>query len=238
MINKGVWIKSKRRSMPPNRRVFDSKWVFKNKSYGQFRARPVAWGYTQIYRSRIHLELLTSGCWRHNTRHTTYVVDQQVGIPDYRHQNIVFIDSTRGRNLYEDTRRNGRSTWIIIHIRRYIDTDKIYIRYHTSRTLLVQGGNLENNPQGWIQPMQDWYLSTIYSKWSQDCNWHCICGWHAGNWRKTSIDDFDWIHQERIFDSINGWTRGLRRMYDQAWPCHDDPQDLSTRSNHQYDSII
>ena len=34
--------------MPPNRRLIDSKWVFNNKIYGQFMARLVARGYTQI----------------------------------------------------------------------------------------------------------------------------------------------------------------------------------------------
>ena len=34
--------------MPPNRRLIDSKWVFKNKRDGRFRARLVAQGYTQI----------------------------------------------------------------------------------------------------------------------------------------------------------------------------------------------
>ena len=34
--------------MPPNRRLIDSKWVFKNKRYGQFRALLVVWGCTQV----------------------------------------------------------------------------------------------------------------------------------------------------------------------------------------------
>ena len=40
--------KPKRKNMPPNRRLIDSKWVFKNKRDGRFRARLVAQGYTQI----------------------------------------------------------------------------------------------------------------------------------------------------------------------------------------------
>ena len=48
MISKGVWRKSKRINMPTNRRLIDSKWVFKNKIYGQFRACLVPQGYTQI----------------------------------------------------------------------------------------------------------------------------------------------------------------------------------------------
>ena len=36
--------------MPPNRRLIDSKWVFKKKIYGQFRAHLVARGYTQFPR--------------------------------------------------------------------------------------------------------------------------------------------------------------------------------------------
>ena len=34
--------------MPPNRHLIDSKWVFKKKIDVRFRARLVAWGYTQI----------------------------------------------------------------------------------------------------------------------------------------------------------------------------------------------
>ena len=34
--------------MPPNRRLVDSKWVFKKKIDGGFRARLVAWGHNQI----------------------------------------------------------------------------------------------------------------------------------------------------------------------------------------------
>ena len=34
--------------MPPNRCLIDPKWVFKKKIDGQFRARLVAQGYTQI----------------------------------------------------------------------------------------------------------------------------------------------------------------------------------------------
>ena len=41
-------------------------------------------------------------------RHTTYVVNKQVGLPDYRHENRFFIRNTRRRNIHEDTRRNGR----------------------------------------------------------------------------------------------------------------------------------
>ena len=48
MINKGVWRKSKRGNMSPNRRLIDSKWVFDKKRDGQLRALIVAWGDTQI----------------------------------------------------------------------------------------------------------------------------------------------------------------------------------------------
>ena len=34
--------------MPPNIRLIESKWVYKKKRYGQFRACSVAQGYTQI----------------------------------------------------------------------------------------------------------------------------------------------------------------------------------------------
>ena len=34
--------------MPPNRRLIDSKWVFKQKRDGQFGARLFGRGYTQV----------------------------------------------------------------------------------------------------------------------------------------------------------------------------------------------
>ena len=37
-----------RGNIPQNRRLIDSKWVLKNKTDCRFRARLVAWGYTQI----------------------------------------------------------------------------------------------------------------------------------------------------------------------------------------------
>ena len=48
MINKGVWRKPKRRNIPPSRHLIGSKWVFKNKIDGIFRARLVSRWYTQI----------------------------------------------------------------------------------------------------------------------------------------------------------------------------------------------
>ena len=48
MINKGVRRKPKRRNIPPNRCLIDSKWVFKKKRNGRLRARLVERGYTQI----------------------------------------------------------------------------------------------------------------------------------------------------------------------------------------------
>ena len=44
----GVWRKSKRINMPLNICLIDSKCVFKKKIDGLFRARQVAWRYTQI----------------------------------------------------------------------------------------------------------------------------------------------------------------------------------------------
>ena len=48
MINKRVWRKPKIRNMPPDIRLIDSKWVFKKKIYGQYKACLVAKGYIQI----------------------------------------------------------------------------------------------------------------------------------------------------------------------------------------------
>ena len=48
MIIKGVKRKSKRRNVLPNRHIIDSKWVFKKKRDGQFRACLVGQGYIQV----------------------------------------------------------------------------------------------------------------------------------------------------------------------------------------------
>ena len=48
MINRGVYRKPKRRNRPPNRRLIDSKWVFRKKGDDQFRAFLVRWKYPQV----------------------------------------------------------------------------------------------------------------------------------------------------------------------------------------------
>ena len=48
MISRGVWRYRKRNDVPSNRKLIGSKWVFKAKKNGVFRARLVALGYNQI----------------------------------------------------------------------------------------------------------------------------------------------------------------------------------------------
>ena len=48
MIERGVWRKTDRKRIPSNRRLIGSKWVFKIKRDGTYRARLVALGYSQI----------------------------------------------------------------------------------------------------------------------------------------------------------------------------------------------
>ena len=48
MKKRGVWTRIKRTQVPPNRRTIGSKWVFKRKRDGRFRARLCGLGYTQI----------------------------------------------------------------------------------------------------------------------------------------------------------------------------------------------
>ena len=81
--------------------------------------------------------------------------------------------------------------------------------------------------------MQNWSLPFIQSKLTLDGNFHCIRGWHAGNLIKTIIDEYHWMHKDIIYEQINGWTRGLCRVYDQAWPRQDDPQYFLIRYNYQ-----
>ena len=47
-LTRGYGENPKGKYIPPNRHLIDSKWVFKKKIFGKFRARLVAWGYTQI----------------------------------------------------------------------------------------------------------------------------------------------------------------------------------------------
>ena len=48
MINKGGWRKNKRRKIPPNIRLIESKWVFKKKGYGWVSSHLVVRGHTKI----------------------------------------------------------------------------------------------------------------------------------------------------------------------------------------------
>ena len=162
--------------------------------------------------SRIHWELLTSGNWRHDAHHNTHIVYHQVGLPDYRLWTSVFICSTRGRNLHEYIRKNFRSTWITLHVQIYIENNKIYIHSITRRMSLVQGIHKDDKPQRVIQTMQYRTLSFIPSKWTRYCNSYCISIQNSGNQRQNRTDEYDWMHQEIIFNSINGWDRGIRRM--------------------------
>ena len=48
MIEKKVWRYIKRRDVPQGRRLIGSKWVFKKKRNGVYRAQLCALGYSQI----------------------------------------------------------------------------------------------------------------------------------------------------------------------------------------------
>ena len=48
MISRGVWRNRSRRDMPAGRKLIGSKWVFKKKKNGVYRARLVALGYSQV----------------------------------------------------------------------------------------------------------------------------------------------------------------------------------------------
>ena len=59
-----------------------------------------------------------------------------------------YVQYSRRIHLHEDTRRNGRSTWRILYVKRYIGPEKIYLQSCTSSTLLVQGIYKDIDPQG------------------------------------------------------------------------------------------
>ena len=48
MIDREVWRKTERKTIPNDRRLIGNKWVFKIKRDGTYRARLVALGYSQI----------------------------------------------------------------------------------------------------------------------------------------------------------------------------------------------
>ena len=144
--------------------------------------------------------------------HTTCVVDQQLLLPDYRRWNSIFSHINRRINLHKDTKSNGRSTWRILYIQRYIDTDKIYLRYRISSMLLVWVIHQYNNPQGRVETMLDQSLLFIKSKWAQGYNFHSLHIWHTGNCRQTTNNGYYWIHQEIICNLINEWIIGLNRI--------------------------
>jgi len=48
MTKQGVWVNVDQSSIPEGRKLIGSKWVFKEKHDGQFRARLVCLGYSQI----------------------------------------------------------------------------------------------------------------------------------------------------------------------------------------------
>ena len=48
MIKRKVWRQTKINKIPKDRRLIGSKWVFKKKRNGVFRARLVGFGYSQI----------------------------------------------------------------------------------------------------------------------------------------------------------------------------------------------
>jgi len=48
MIKRGFWVNADRSSVPEGRKLIGSKWVFKEKCDGRFRARLVCLGYSQI----------------------------------------------------------------------------------------------------------------------------------------------------------------------------------------------
>ena len=131
--------KSKIRNILPNRRLIDSKWVFKKKIDGWFRSRLVAQGYNQIQGLNFTINYSPAVTDARLRITLTYVVNKHVGLPEYRLQNNIFICSTIVENLHKDTRRNVGSTWITLYIRVYSDVNWVYLRYCTPRMFLVQG---------------------------------------------------------------------------------------------------
>ena len=108
----------------------------------------------------------------------------------------------------------------------YVVNQQVQFPYHRRRnSVFICSTRVRNLHEGTIRNVIR-TLITLHVQIYID-----IRRWYTGNWRKKSIDKYDWMHQEIISDSINGWIIALSRMYDQLWPHQDDSQDLSTRSN-------
>ena len=80
-----------------------------------------------------------------------YVLNQQVRLKNYRHRDRVLIHSLRRINPHEYYRNDGRSTWIILYVQQYIDTNSVYLWPRTGCIYLVQGIHQDNYSQRGIQ---------------------------------------------------------------------------------------
>lgn len=123
MIKRGVWRRVKRTQVPSNRRTIGSKWVFKRKRDGRFRARLCGLGYTQIagidftanyapvindVTLRILLVLKMLKNWN------TELIDIETAFLHGDMEEIIYMNLPEGLNKIEGEEENDNSDCVIL----------------------------------------------------------------------------------------------------------------------------
>ena len=123
MIKRGVWRRIKKREVPPNRRTIGSKWVFKRKRDGRYRARLCGLGYTQVagidftanfapvvndVTFRILLVCKMMKNW------DAEVIDIETAFLHGDMEELIFMDLPEGLNIFEGVEENDNDDCVIL----------------------------------------------------------------------------------------------------------------------------
>ena len=113
MIKRGVWVNVNRSSIPEGRKLIGSKWVFKEKRDGRFRARLVCLGYSLVKHSRPDLS--------NGTRELSKVMDKATeGHMKELCRMIKYALDTRHIGLKLKPEENDNKLW---ELKAYSDAD-------------------------------------------------------------------------------------------------------------------
>ena len=123
MIKRGVWRRIKKNEVPENRRTIGSKWVFKRKRDGRYRARLCGLGYTQIagidftanfapvvndVTFRILLVCKMMMKWE------AEVIDIETAFLHGDMEELIFMDLPEGLNIFEGIKENNNDDCVIL----------------------------------------------------------------------------------------------------------------------------
>ena len=123
MIRMKVWRRIKRRDIPSDRRVIGSKWVFKRKRDGRFRARLCGLGYTQIagidftanhapvvndvsFRIMLVLKLMM--------RWSTAMIDVSVAFLNGEMEELIFMELPEGLDMMNGADQDDEDDCVIL----------------------------------------------------------------------------------------------------------------------------